>query len=146
MKKLLTFILSLLLGFTCINLNYINEEETVVNVDNTTTSQDDDSELKSILERIANANTSEIPDKSNLNTIIGNGEGLIRAYGEDSEIEINGVVYYVLDVDKANGTARLITKDIYDVRFYSDHDSYGYAGSDLQKWLNETFYNEKLKK
>lgn len=78
----------------------------------------------------------------------------------DSDIvEINGIQCYVLEIDEANNRAKLITKDIYDVRFdtgghttqetthlgansYADK-TYDYKYSTLRTWM-ENFYRTQL--
>ena len=107
-----------------------------------------------------------------VNTLYDNGEANLT---DSDVVTINGVDYYVLQVDSTNNKAELMAKNIYDVRFddgghtctctngahdasntdcvmnyvgtnssYTDK-TYNYAYSSLQKWINETFYNAKLK-
>ena len=119
MKKLLTFLFSLLLTFTCINVGNVEEVKAEDN-------------LADIITNIYKAKT-----------IYGYDESTV-AKDKNSTISINGVDYYVLRRYSSDGNdyAELITKNIYDVRFGWTVD---YSTSDLQKWMNESFYNDKLK-
>lgn len=91
-----------------------------------------------------------------VNTLYDVGENNLT----DSDIiEINGIQCYVLEVDEENNRAKLITKDIYDVRFDTgDHTAeetthlgtgghanktYDYYYSTLRTWMNE-FYRTQL--
>ena len=81
-------------------------------VSNVFASNEDD--IQAILTKIRNANTTSTYDANKLNTLYGVGESNLT---NNDVITINGVDYYLLQVDSTNNKAELMAKNIYDVRF-----------------------------
>lgn len=76
-----------------------------------------------------------------VNTLYDVGESNLTA---EDVVRVGDTDCYVLCVDEENNRAKLITKNLYDVRFHSTSNEYiYYSESDIREWL-DNFYYEHL--